>query len=212
MVKRARPDLEPGFVFLSSRVRVSTQQNWSKLVKEMPFVSGTKDEVLTLSTDDSQHLYWHIDAAVGVHSVMRSHAGGILVIGFGATSSRPPKEKMRSRSLTEEELIAVDEKVSKVTWCSRITQAQGFKVSLIIVFQHNLSMIKLEENVKLSLGKRTSHFVALLFHVTNLIIRKEIAIDHFPNGMMLTNYFSKLLTGKLFRVIVGDLISISFRE
>ena len=73
-------------------------------------------------------------------------------------------------------------------------------------------MIKLEENGKLILGKRTSRFDTLLFHFTDLIIRKEIAIDHFPNGMMLTNYFSKLLTGKLFRVIVGDLISISFRE
>ena len=43
LVKRARPDLELGFGFLSSRVRSSAQQDYSKLAKVMPFVLGAKD-------------------------------------------------------------------------------------------------------------------------------------------------------------------------
>ena len=57
LVKIFRLDLEPGFSSTSARVRASVQQDWSKLVKIIPFVLGTRDEVLTLSTDDSYNLH-----------------------------------------------------------------------------------------------------------------------------------------------------------
>ena len=87
LVKRARPDLEPGFGFLSSRIRASTQQNWSKLEKSMSFVLGTKDKVLTLSANESQNLCWHTDTAFVVHPEMKIYAGGTFSMVFGKTSS-----------------------------------------------------------------------------------------------------------------------------
>ena len=57
LVKRSRPDSELGFGFLSSRAKSSTQHDWSKLAKIMSFMLGTKDEVLTLSNDDSKNLH-----------------------------------------------------------------------------------------------------------------------------------------------------------
>ena len=42
LAKRARPDLEPRFEFLSSRARASTQHDCSKLAKSISFMLGTK--------------------------------------------------------------------------------------------------------------------------------------------------------------------------
>ena len=87
LVKRARPDLKPGFRFLLSKAKLPTKQDWSKLVKVMLVMMGTMNEVLTLSANDSQHVCWHIDAAFRVHLDMRSHAGGTLSMGFRSMSS-----------------------------------------------------------------------------------------------------------------------------
>ena len=77
---------------------------------------GTVNEVLTLSADESQHLHWHIDAAFRVHPNIRSHTGGTFSMSLGATSSSLTKQKVNSRSSTEEELLVIDDKISKVTW------------------------------------------------------------------------------------------------
>ena len=93
LVKRARPDLEPGFGFFSSRVRSSTQQDWSKIAKNMSFVLGSKDEMLTLSADHSQNLHCHIDAALGVYPDMKTHTSGTFSMGFGATFQVQPNKR-----------------------------------------------------------------------------------------------------------------------
>ena len=98
LVKKYMPDLEPGFGFLSSKVRASTQHDWSKLVKSMSLIIGTKDEVLTLSADASQYLYWRVGTALGVFPYLQSHPGGTFIMGFGAASSSSTKQKVNSRS------------------------------------------------------------------------------------------------------------------
>ena len=81
----------------------------SKLAKVMSCVLSTKDKVLTISANYSQNLHWHIDTAFGVYLGMRSHYNGMFSMGFGSTSSSPTKQKVSSRSSTEEELIDVDD-------------------------------------------------------------------------------------------------------
>ena len=57
LFKRARPDLDPGFGFISFNVRSLTQNDWSKLAKIMSVMLGTQDEFLMLSTDDRPNLH-----------------------------------------------------------------------------------------------------------------------------------------------------------
>ena len=109
-------------------------------------------------------------------------------------------------------MISVDDKISKIVWSRRFTEAQGFNVNLNIVFQDNATTIKLAENGKLSSGKRTRHFDILLFHVSDLISRKEVAITHCRTEKMLADYFSKPLVGKLFFMTRSDVMNIAFRE
>ena len=107
-------------------------------------------------------------------------------------------------------MIAVDDKTSKVTWSKRFAEAQGFKVNLTIVFQDKRSTTKLAENRKLSSGKRTHHFDMRLFHVTDLINRKEVTIKCCSTGKMLADCFSTPLVGKLFHMMRSDIMHITF--
>ena len=106
---------------MSARARASTQQDWSKLVKIMSFILGTKNEALTLSAEGIQNPHWHADAALGVYPDMKSHTSGTFRMGFGAMSSSSTKQKVNSRSSREAELISACDETSKVTWSKRFS-------------------------------------------------------------------------------------------
>ena len=104
---------------------------------------------------------WYIDAAFAVHPDMKSHAGMVFTLGKGAIISESTKQKTNSRSSTEAELNAADEKLSKIIHVKKFLECQGFKVKLNIIFQDNTSTIKLENNGKASSTKRTRDILTL---------------------------------------------------
>ena len=61
---------------------------------------------------------------------------------------------------------------------------QGLGIRQNIVFRDNTSAMKLEENGRMSAGKRTRHFDIKYFYITDLIKRKEITIKYCPTGSM----------------------------
>ena len=194
-MKRARPDEEPGFGFLSTRVRNPTEQDMKKLIKILGHLKATIDDILTLEADDQGILHWHIDASFAVHHDMKSHTGSIFTLGKGAITSSSTKQKVNARSTTESELIGVDDKISKVIWSRKFIEHQGFKINLCIIFQDNTSTIKLLENGRGSTGKRTRHFDIRLFYTKDLIDRKQLIIKYCPTEDMLADYMSKPLVG-----------------
>ena len=58
------------------------------------------------------------------------------------------KQKVNARSSTEAELIS--NKISKIIWKMRFIESQGFDIDLNILYQDNMSTIKLAENGKKS--------------------------------------------------------------
>ena len=205
LCKRGRPDIGIAICFLASRVTKPNENDWNKLVRVLGFLKATIDELLTLEADDSQNLYWFIDAAFAVHSDMRSHTGAMLTLGKGAVLSDSTKQKANARSSTEAELNAIDDKISKVLWVKKFVEAQGFDIMLNIIYQDNTSTIKLSNNGSASSGKRTRHFDIKLFYVTDLIDKDEVEIEYCATGDMIADYMTKPLTGKQF-VRFRDLI------
>ena len=130
---------------------------------------------------------------------MKSHSGMTFTLGKGSLISSSTKQKVNSRSSTEVELNAVDDKISKVISIKRFIEHQGFKIKLNVIHQDNTSAIKLIENGKVSSGKRTRHFDIKLFYVTDLISRDEVNIKYCPTGKMIADYVSKPTTGSKFR-------------
>jgi hypothetical protein len=209
LCKRARPDIDPSVIFLSSRVNNANEDDWKKLLRALGFLKGTINDVLTLEADDTNTLTWYIDAAFAVHADMKSHTGAVFTMGKGAVISSATKQKVNSRSSTESELVAMDDKMSKVLWVKRFLEWQGFEVKLNIVYQDNTSTMKLGENGKASSGKRTRHFDIKYFYVTDLIDRKEVRIEYCSTETMIADYMTKPLTGGKFKLFRDRIMNLS---
>ena len=67
-----------------------------------------------------------------------------------------------------------------------------------IVYCDNMSSMKLEENGRASASKRTRHFNIRLFHITDLIQRKELTIKYCRTEDMIADYQTKPLVGPAF--------------
>ena len=196
LCKRGRPDIEPGVCFLSTRTEISTEQDWSKLVRLLIFLRWTKGDILTLEADDTKNLYWYIDAAFAVHQDMKSHTGSTFTMGKGSIISASTKQKRNARSLTESDLNGTDERISKIVWAKRFLENLGYPVKLNVILQDNTSTIKLLKIGKECSGKRTRHFDIRLFYITDLIAASEVSVEYCPTEKMLVNYMSKPLVGK----------------
>ena len=198
LTKRSRPDVMTGVSYLSTKVKCPYDKDLKKLSKIISYLKNTINICLTLEADDNQELNWYIDSSFGVHKDMKSHTGSVFTIGKGCITSDSTKQKVNARSSTEAELIAVDDKISKVIWIKKFIENQGFKINTNVVHQDNKSTIRLENNGKYSSGKRTRHFDIKYFYVTDLIERKEVEIKFCPSDLMLADFMTKPLIGDQF--------------
>ena len=197
---RSRIDIQPGIAFLTSRVKSPTKQDWFKLKKLMRFLKRTANDVLSLEADDNISMNWYVDASFAVHPDYKSHTGAVMSIGKGATLSVSTKQKTNSRSSTEAELKSLDDIISKVQWTREFLKHQGVNIKDNVIHRDNQSSMKLEENGKMSCGKRTRHFNIKYFYITDLIASKELSIKYCPTDKMLADYMTKPLTGPKFDI------------
>ena len=86
---------------------------------------------------------------------MKSHMGVIMMMGKGSIQSALTKQKLNTRSLTEAELVAVNDGMGIVLWSRLFLEAQAFDIKKNILYQDNRSAILLEKNGKASLSQRT---------------------------------------------------------
>jgi hypothetical protein len=94
-------------------------------------------------------------------------------------------------------------------WTKRFLEWQDFQVKLNIIYQHNTSTIKLEENGKESSRKRTRHFDIKYFYVTDLVGRNEVKIEHCLTGEMIADYNTKPVVGRKFALFQDLIMNLS---
>ena len=139
----------------------------------MNFLFAAIEDATTLEEDDTGTLTYCMDAAFAAHANgMTSQSGSMFALGKGAIINSSSKQKRNARSSAEAELNAVNNKTLTVTWTKRFINHQKLNVKLNVIFQDNASSIKLLEHGKESSGKRTRHFDARLFCVTDLMSSK----------------------------------------
>eukprot|EP00957_Ditylum_brightwellii_P082308 6258873-Ditylum_brightwellii.AAC.1 len=136
---------------------------------------------------------------------MESHTGGILMIGRGAIHIGSTKQKLNMQSSTKAEIVGVDDLMPQVLWTRYFMEAQGCKVSDNIVYQDNESKIRLKKNGKGLSSKRTWHIDIQYFFVTDHIEAGDLTMEYCPTGMMIGDFYTKVLQGKTFRTF-RDLI------
>ncbi len=198
LCKRARPDITPAIAYLTTRVKAPTEHDWDKLVRMMKFLKQTSKDRLTLRSDGSGRLMWHVDASFAIHNDFRSHTGGTLTMGKGAITSTSRKQGMNTRSSTEAEVVAADEMVGPMLWTKLFLEAQGYPVKENILFQDNRSAILLETNGRKSAGKRSRHLNIRLFFVADQREKGNLTIEFCPTDQMISDYMTKPLHGAKF--------------
>jgi KUP system potassium uptake protein len=142
---------------------------------------------------------WWVDASFAVHTDMKSHTGGTLSLGKGSVYSTSTRQKLNTKSLTEAELVGVDDVMPLILlWTCYFLDAQGYGVKENKVFQDNQSAILLEKNGWCSSSCCTHHINIHYFFVTDRIQSKELSIEYCPMEEMLADMFTKPLQGSTF--------------
>ena len=163
----------------------------------MKFLNGTAEDVLTLAADNlhcDTH-YWFADSSFAVHPDFESHTGGSFTFGFGSPINASAKQKLNTRSSTEAELVGADDMVTPLLWTRLFMDAQGYPAKKIILFQDNMSTIKLLLNGKKSSSKRTRAINIRYFFLTDQIEKGHLEISYCHTKFMVADYFTKPLQG-----------------
>ena len=154
----------------------------------------TKEEKLTLEEDSTQTTNWYNDTVFRVHDDMKSHTRACMTLGKGMICAFSNKQKVNSRSSTEAELIAVDDKASKVMWTKQFIEHKGLIVNLNVIYQKNMSSLRLEANGMENTSKQTRHFDLKLLYITDLVKRKGTEVKYCPTDKIIADYRLKPLT------------------
>ena len=128
---------------------------------------------------------------------MKSHTGGTMSLGTGAIYSSSSKQKLNTKSSTESELVGANDILPQALWTKYFLIHQGYDTTSVMN-QDNQSTMRLEENGKMSSGKRTRHINIRYFFITDNVKNGNIVIQYCPTHDMVADYYTKPLQGKLF--------------
>ena len=200
ITKRARPDIETGVAFLTTIVSKSTEEDWKKLKRIITFLKYTIDDVRIIGAKGLDKIYTWVDAAYAVHGDMRSQTGGTMSYGYGMIHCKSSKQKLNTKSSTESELVGASEYVPYNLWSLQFMTYQGYKPTRNVLFQDNMSTIKMLKNGRDSCTGNSRHIDIRHFFVKDRVDKKEIEVEYCPTELMIADYFTKPLQGGLFKL------------
>eukprot|EP00957_Ditylum_brightwellii_P019654 1482723-Ditylum_brightwellii.AAC.1 len=134
---------------------------------------------------------WWVDTAFAVHHNLRSHTGGVPIIGKGALFATSTKQKLNTCSLTKAEPVGLNNVMPQILWTRYFLEAQGIKVRDNVVYQGNQSSMRLEKYGKGLSGKRTRHINIQYFFVTDRIAAGELTVEYFLTSIMVGDFYTK---------------------
>jgi hypothetical protein len=129
-------------------------------------------------------------------------------MGKGCPISISTKQKLNTRSSTEAKIVGVNDAMYLVLWVRHFLESQGYSIKDNIVYQDNMSSMKLEINGKRSSTKNTRHMEIRYFFVTDNIRRGKLSTKHCPTNSMLGDYFTKPQQGTRMRHSRIDLMNL----
>ena len=103
----------------------------------MEYIQGTIVLPLIFSIYKLLNIKWYVDAEFAVHKDMRSHTGGFMIMGKGGAYVNSRKQNPNTKSLTEAELVGVDDVLTQVIWTRYFLKEQGYMIHDNIIYQDN---------------------------------------------------------------------------
>lgn len=198
-MKRVRPDIELPIGYLCTRVTKSTNKDWNKLKRVLGWLKHTIQKKRIIGACTLNEAYTWIDASYAVHEDMKGHTGGAISFGIGTINASARKQKVNTLSSTETEYVGVSEYIKYALWLRHFMKAQGYPLKRNVLYQDNMSAMKLEKNGRNSCTGNSRHVNIRYFFVKDRIANGEIDLEYCPTEEMLADYFTKPLQGALFR-------------
>jgi len=143
--------------FLTTRVRLPDKEDWGTVKRVLSNLKGTLHMPLVLSADSLTLSTWWVDVAYAMHDDCRGHTGAGMSFGQGMALSYSWKHKINTKSLTEAELVGVDDVMGYILWACYFMQEQGYDMDPSLLYQDIMSAILLKTNGRASSSKRTKH-------------------------------------------------------
>ena len=198
VAKQARLDIDLAISFLCTRVSCSTDEDWEKLGRVLGYIKRTIEMPRIIGTNNMQTMHTWVDASYATHDNMRGHTGGVISMGVGAVHHKTSKQKLNTKSSTESELVGASDYIPWTVWTKRFLEGQGYSVKRNLFYQDNESAMKLETNGRSSCGEKSRHIHIRYFFIKDVLKRESIEMKHCPTEIMIANFFTKPLQGKLF--------------
>lgn len=214
IAKHVRGDILVSVSFLSRRMTKATKEDQSKLVQ---YISGTPDHCLLLKPGDSLTISAYCDTAYSNWGLDEKSTSGCAIYigdcGRGVHNGGCPiyinglKQKCRSRSSAEVELICLSDSGSQILWTRSFMIAQGIKEANnpVLVFEDNLSCIRQLEAGRAT-GELTRHLRLHLFWLKEHIGSRELRLAHLPTDLMRADLLTKSVTGRQFVSLVPTIV------
>ena len=108
------------------------------------------------------------------------------------------KHKLSTKSLTEADLVTVEEGLTKTQWTTQFTEAQDYPLKFIIP-QDIMEALYFEKNGQASYIKRSRHFSMRYFYVKYLACRDEVGMVRYSTANMFTDFFKLLQCSMVLR-------------
>ena len=136
---------------------------------------------------------------------MKGQTGGCMTMGKGMLHNWSSKQKITTKSSTETELVGVSEYIPYNIWLLYFLGEQGYKIENNVIYQDNKSAILMENNGRTSCTGNSRHIHQRYFFVKDRVDQGEMRIEYCPTELMIADYFTKPLQGKLF-IYMRDII------
>ena len=156
-------------------------------------------------------LNWWVDASYAADDDIWVNKGGNISMGkdgHGSLISILKKQKLKTKSLTESELIGLDDVMPHMLWTRYFLETQGYVVTDNILYQENMSAMLLEKNRKKSSTKNTKHINVYYYFIKYQVETKDVVIEHCPTEEIFGDHFTKPLQGALSRKFRVEIMNI----
>jgi hypothetical protein len=128
----------------------------------------------------------------------KSQSGRGMSFGTGMIQCKSNKQSTTENSSTTAEVISSSDALIMIIWTTNFLKSQGYPVKDTILFQDNMSAIKLERNGRQSSSKRTRHLNIRHFFIKDRVDAGELNVKHCGTDDMIADYFTKPLQGSKF--------------
>jgi len=192
LARYTRPDILMPVTFLATKSAAPTAEYYNDALKIVAYVSNTKHMCMLFSSKASMIPSIFADSSHLLHEDARGHGGIILSLGSAPILTKSYKLKLNTRSSTESELVVLEAATSYSKWWHLLlSELQILKESSIIIYQDNLSAIRMVENQ--TFDNLNKHLVNRVHLINNELVNKLIRVKYCPTDRMLADMLTKIL-------------------